>query len=109
MVYIYVQYISKMPRSYDHSPIIHTNMRPAQCFVRFLMYTTTIVDLPYIYQLLSSSPSNLVGQSLVGESLPGCLDDVHLVPRAGCLSGEILEAGGAREFEDQMLDAETEA
>jgi len=74
-----------------------------------LMYTSTIVHLPHIDQLLSPCPRNLIRQLLVAERLPCSLDDVHLVSRAGRAGGEVLEAGGASELEDEMLGAETEA
>jgi hypothetical protein len=73
------------------------------------MHTASVVDLPYIHQLLSSCARNLVGQLLGGKCLPRRLDDVHLVSRTGCLCGEILKTGGTREFEDEMLSAEPEA
>jgi hypothetical protein len=73
------------------------------------MYTSTIVDLPHIDHLLAPRTRNLVGQFLRRERLPRRLDDVHLVPRAGCACSEILQAGGACEFEDEMLGAESEA
>jgi hypothetical protein len=73
-----------------------------------LMYSTTVVHLPYVYQLLAPRSRDLVRQLLARESFPCRLDDVHLVSRAGCLCGEVLETSGTREFEDEMLDAETE-
>jgi hypothetical protein len=73
------------------------------------MYTASVIHLPHIDHLLSSRSRNLVGQLLVRESFPRCLDDVHLVARAGRLCSEILQAGRAGELEDEMLCAETEA
>jgi hypothetical protein len=73
------------------------------------MYTAAIIHLPHVNKFLSSRPRNLVWQLLVRKRFPGRLDDVHLVARAGCFGSEILEASGAREFEDEMLCAETEA
>jgi hypothetical protein len=74
-----------------------------------LMYTSTVVNLSHVNHLLAPRTRNLVGQFLSRQRLPRRLDDVHLVAGAGCLCSEILQAGGAREFEDEMLGAETEA
>jgi hypothetical protein len=73
-----------------------------------LMYTASVVDLPDVDELLSSRARNLIRQLLCCKRLPCRLDDVHLVSRAGCPCGKILETGGTREFEDEMLGAETE-
>ena len=73
------------------------------------MYTTTIVYLPHVNQLFPPCSRNLVGQFLVAKRFPRSFDDVHLVSRAGSAGGEVLEAGGTSHFEDEMLDAETEA
>jgi hypothetical protein len=73
-----------------------------------LMYTATVIHLPDVDQFLASCSGNLVWQLLVRQRFPRRLNDVHLVSGAGCLCGEILEAGGTREFEDEMLGTETE-
>lgn len=74
-----------------------------------LMYTPAIIHLPNIHQLLASRPRNLIWQALVRQRLPRRLDNVHLIARAGRLGCEILKACGAREFEDEVLGAESEA
>jgi hypothetical protein len=74
-----------------------------------LMYTSTIVNFPDINHLLAPRARDLVWQLLLCQRFPRRLDDVHLVPRAGCACGEILQASGAREFKDEMLGAESEA
>ena len=73
------------------------------------MHATTVVDLAYVDQLLPPCARNLVGQLLLGQGFPRGLDDVHLVARARGLGGEVLQAAGAGELEDQVLRAETEA
>jgi hypothetical protein len=74
-----------------------------------LMYTSTVVNLPHINHLLAPRARNLVGQFLRRQRLPGGLDNVHLVARAGSPCSEILQASSAGEFKDEMLGAETEA
>jgi hypothetical protein len=74
-----------------------------------LMYTSSVVHLPHVDQLLPSCPRNLVWELLVAQGFPGSLDDIHLVPRAGRSGGEILEASGTGHFEDEVLDTKTEA
>jgi hypothetical protein len=74
-----------------------------------LVHATAVVDLAHVDQLLPPRARNLVRQLLLGQRFPGGLDDVHLVARAGCLGGEVLQAAGAGELEDQVLGAETEA
>jgi hypothetical protein len=73
------------------------------------MYTSTVIHLPHIHHLLPSRSRNLIRQLLARQRLPRRLDHVHLVARARCPCGEVLEAGGTCEFEDEMLGAETEA
>lgn len=95
----------------SHSPIIQhifTLLSVLSC-IAALMYTAAVVNLPHINQLLAPTPCDLIGQLLGGQGLPSSLDDVHLVARAGRFGRKILQAGGAGEFEDEMLDAETEA
>ena len=74
-----------------------------------LVHATTVVDLAHIDQLLPPCARDLVRQLLLGQGFPRGLDDVHLVARAGCLGGEVLQAAGAGELEDQVLRAESEA
>ena len=74
-----------------------------------LVHTAAVVDLAHVDQLLPPRARNLVGQLLFGQRFPRGLDDVHLVARAGRLGGEVLQAAGAGELEDQVLRAETEA
>lgn len=73
------------------------------------MYRSTIIHLPHINQLLPPRTRNLIRERLVRQRLPGGFDDVHLVAGPRRLGGQILQAGGAGELEDEMLDAETEA
>lgn len=73
------------------------------------MYASPVVDPPHVDELLAAGAGNLVGQALLGQGLPGGLDDVHLVAGARGAGGEVLEAGGAGELEDEVLGAEAEA
>jgi hypothetical protein len=64
------------------------------------MYTTAVIHLSHIDQLLPSCARNLVGQFLVAKGLPRGFDDVHLVSRAGRARSEVLKAGRAGDLED---------
>lgn len=77
--------------------------------VGVLMYTASIIHFPHIDHLLPSRARNLIRQLLARERFPRRLDNVHFVARARRACSEVLQAGGAREFEDEMLGAETEA
>jgi len=73
------------------------------------MYTPPIIHLPHIHHLLPPRPRNLIRQLLIRQRLPRRFYDIHLIARARCFCSKVLQAGGAREFEDEVLGAETEA
>lgn len=105
ILYRHTPLLPSSPHDIIHTPQIRndTPLPPP------LEYTPSVVHLPHVHQLLSPRPGNLIRELLVAESLPRGFDDVHLVARAGGAGGEILEAGGTRELEDEVLDAESEA
>lgn len=73
------------------------------------MHKTTIVYTSHVNHFPPSRLCNVLGQSLVGESFKGGLDDVHLVSGSRGSCGQILDSRGSGEFVDEMLAAVAEA
>lgn len=73
------------------------------------MDVSAVVHLPHIDQLPATSASDVLGQLLAEQGFPSSLDRVHLVAGAGDAGGQVVDAGRAGHFEDQVLATETEA
>lgn len=81
---------------------------PISCIVH-LIYSTAVVHLPDIHELLTTAGGNLLRVHLVGEGLVHGLDRVHRVLRSGHASREVVDTGGTAHLEETVGNAETEA
>ena len=68
-----------------------------------------VVHLAHIDNLLAAGPGNFLRVALAHKSLVGGLDCVHLIPGSVDSRSEVVDAGSAAHFVNQMLGAETEA
>lgn len=96
--------------------LINHGMDWRRCFIihiysqeRRLMYSTTIVDLPRIDELLAPAECNEFRVRLVRQSLEAGLDRVHGVTRARHPHGEVSDARKTGNLEHAVGDTETES
>lgn len=76
---------------------------------RHLLYSTTIVDLSRIDELLASAERNELWVGLVRQSLEAGLDRVHGVARAGHPHGEVGDTRKTGNLEHAVGDTETKS
>lgn len=74
-----------------------------------LVYSSSIIHLSHIHQLLAPADSDLLGVRLVGQRLIRRLDRVHGVLGPGHAGGDVVNTGGAAHFKDTVRAAESEA
>lgn len=74
-----------------------------------LVYSSSIVDLAHVHQLLAPADRDLLGVRLVGQRLVRRLDRVHGVLGSGHASSDVVDTGGAAHLEDTVRAAKSEA
>lgn len=74
-----------------------------------LLYSTTIVDLSRINELLASAERDQFRVGLVRQSLEAGLDRVHGVARAGHPHGEVRDTRKTGNLEHAVGDTKTES
>lgn len=78
-------------------------------FFFFLIYSSAIVHLAHVHQLLAPADGDLLRVGLVRQRLVRRLDRVHGVLGPRHARGHVVDAGGSAHFEDAVRDAESEA
>ena len=75
----------------------------------FLIYSSAIVHLPHIHQLLSPTDGDLLRVGLVRERLVRRLDRVHGVLGPRHTRSHVVDTRRSTHFKDAVGDAESEA
>ena len=73
------------------------------------MYQALVIDLSHIDELAAAGTGDVFGETLAHEGFVGGFDDVHGVAAAGAAGGEVVDAGRAGHFVDEVLAAVAEA
>lgn len=74
-----------------------------------LIYSSSIVDLAHVHQLLAPADGYLLGVGLVGQRLVRRLDRVHGVLGSGHASSDVMDTGGAAHLENTVRAAKSKS